>query len=133
LADLVAGQVDLAFMSIAATLPQVKGGKLRALATAGAQRTALLPELPTVAEAGVPGYAIGSWWGLVAPAGTPRAIIERVDRIVRPILAAPATRERFAEQGFEPSDLGPAAFGSYIVSETIKFADIVRRAGVQPE
>jgi tripartite-type tricarboxylate transporter receptor subunit TctC len=133
-ADLVAGQVDMAFMSIAATLPQVKAGKLRALATAGGQRTALLPDLPTIAEAGpLPGYAIGSWWGLVAPAGTPRAIIERVDRIVRPILAAPATRARFAEQGFEPADMGPDAFGPYIASETTKFADVVRRAGVQPE
>jgi tripartite-type tricarboxylate transporter receptor subunit TctC len=133
LADLVAGQVDMAFLSITATLPQVKAGKLRALATAGANRTALLPELPTVAEAGVPGYATAAWWGLVAPAGTPRAVVARIDAVMRPILETPAIRARFAEQGFEPGELGPDAFAAYVVSETAKFADIVRRAGIQPE
>ncbi|MBV8169201.1 MAG: tripartite tricarboxylate transporter substrate binding protein, partial [Alphaproteobacteria bacterium] len=133
LADLVAGQVDMAFLSITATLPQVKAGKLRALATAGAARTALLPELPTVAEAGVPGYATAAWWGLVAPAGTPRAVVARIDAVMRPILETPAIRARFAEQGFEAGELGPESFAAYIASETAKFADIVKRAGIQPE
>jgi tripartite-type tricarboxylate transporter receptor subunit TctC len=133
LAELVAGQVNLAFMSIAATLPQIQAGKLRALATAGAKRSALLPDLPTVAEAGVPGYAIGSWWGLVAPAGTPAAIVQRVDHVVQPILDSPPIRARLAAMGFEPGDLSPDAFQRYIAAETARFADIVRRAGITPE
>jgi len=117
LADLVAGQVDMAFMSIAATLPQIQAGKLRALATAGTQRTTLLPDLPTVAEAGVPGYSIASWWGLVAPAGTPRPIVERVERVVRPLLMSPAVRDRFIELGFEVGDKALGAFDAYVATE----------------
>jgi len=133
LTDLLAGQVQMAFMSMAPVIPHVKSGAIRGLAIASARRSNILPDLPTVAEQGLSGFDVGSWWGLVAPANTPREIIERAEGVVVPFLRTPATAARFLEMGLDPGELGASAFQLYIASEKDKLADIVRRAGIQPE
>lgn len=133
LTDLVAGQVQMSFMSMAPAVPHVKSGAIRALAVASAKRSAILPDVPTVGEAGLPGYDVGSWWGLVAPAGTPREIIQRAEGVAVSYLRESSTAARFLEMGLEPGELGAEAFQRYIAAEKDKLADIVRRAGIQPE
>lgn len=133
LTDLIAGQVQMSFMSMAPAVPHVKSGTIRALAVASARRSTIMPDVPTVAEAGLPGYDVGAWWGLVAPRETPRAIIERAEQAVLPFLRDPATTARFAEIGLEPGELGADAFQRYIAAEKDKLADIVRRAGIPSE
>jgi tripartite-type tricarboxylate transporter receptor subunit TctC len=133
LADLVAGQVQMSFMSMAPVIPHVKSGAVRALAVASGKRSTVLPDVPTVAEQGLAGYDVGSWWGLVAPVGTPAAVVERVAAFVVPYLKTPAIRQRFSEMGLEPGDLSRTDFQAFIASETKKLAGIVKRAGIQPE
>jgi tripartite-type tricarboxylate transporter receptor subunit TctC len=133
LADLVAGQVQMSFMSMAPVIAHVKSGTVRALAVASGKRSAILPDVPTVAEQGVTGYDVGSWWGLVAPTGTPRDVIERAEGAVVPFLRESSTAARFLEMGLEPGELGADAFQKYIAAEKDKLADIVKRAGIQAE
>ncbi len=133
LTDLIAGQVQMSFMSMAPAIPHVKSGAIRALAVASAKRSTILPDVPTVAELGLAGYDMGSWWGLVAPADTPRDIIKRVEPIVQSFLREPATAARFQEIALEPGELGAEAFQKYIATEKDRLAEIVRRAGIQPE
>ena len=133
LTDLVAGQVQMSFMSLAPAVPHVKSGALRALAVASAKRSPILPDVPTVAEAGLPGYDVGSWWGLVAPTGTSREIIQRTESVVVSFLREASTAARFLEMALEPGELGADAFQRYIASEKDKLAEIVKRAGIQPE
>ena len=116
-----------------AGIPHVKSGAIRGLAIASARRSNILPDLPTIAEQGLSGFDVGSWWGLVAPANTPREIIERAEGVVVPFLRTPATAARFLEMGLDPGQLGASAFQLYIASEKDKLADVVRRAGIQPE
>ena len=133
LTDLLAGQVQMSFMSLAPAVPHVKSGALRALAVASAKRSPILPDVPTVAEAGLPGYDVGSWWGLVAPAGTAREIIQRAESVTLAYLREASTGARFLEMALEPGELGADAFQRYIASEKNKLADIVKRAGIQAE
>lgn len=133
LTDLVAGQVQMSFMSMAPVIAHVKSGAVRALAVASGKRSAVLPDVPTVAEQGLTGYDVGSWWGLVAPTGTPRDVIERAEGAVVPFLREPSTAARFLEMGLEPGEFGADAFQKYIASEKDKLADIVKRAGIQAE
>jgi tripartite-type tricarboxylate transporter receptor subunit TctC len=132
LVDLTAGRVQAAFMSVAPTYPHIQAGTLRGLAVSSAERLAMAPSIPSVAESGYPGFDMGAWWGLVGPKGLPRAIVDKVANAVRPILDAPGFNERFAAQGVTPGKLGPDAFGRRIAEDKVKFADIVRRAGIQP-
>lgn len=133
LTDLIAGQVQMSFMSMAPVIPHVKSGALRPLAVASGKRSAVLPDVPTVSEQGLSGYDVGTWWGLVAPAGTPRDIIQRAESVVLPFLRSPSTAARFLEMGLDPGELGAEAFQRYIASETKRLADVVQRAGLQPE
>jgi tripartite-type tricarboxylate transporter receptor subunit TctC len=133
LTDLLAGQVQMSFMSLAPAVPHVKSGALRALAVASAKRSPVLPDVPTVAEAGLPGYDVGSWWGLVAPVGTAREIIQRAENIAIAYLREASTGARFLEMALEPGELGADAFQRYIASEKDKLAGIVKRAGIQAE
>lgn len=133
LTDLLAGQVQMSFMSLAPAVPHVKSGALRALAVASAKRSPVLPDVPTVAEAGLPGYDVGSWWGLVAPAGTSREIIQRAESVAVNYLREASTVARFLEMALEPGELGADAFQRYIASEKDKLAGIVKRAGIQAE
>ncbi len=131
--DLLGGQVLLMFDNVPNVLPQVKAGKLRALAVSGDKRTPLAPEVPTVAEAGVPGYELTVWFGLVAPAGTPREIVAKLNAEVLKILAMPDVRERFLAQGVEPVGSTPEQFGEHIRAQMAKWAKVVQDAGVKAE
>ena len=131
--DLLGGQVMLMFDNVPNVLPQVKAGRLRALAVSGSKRTSLAPEIPTVAEAGVTGYDLMVWFGLVAPAGTPREIVQKLNAEVVRILAMPDVRERFLAQGVEPVGGTPEQFGEHIRAQMAKWAKVVQDAGVKPE
>jgi len=127
LLDLIGGTMDLMFDNLPSALPQVKAGKLIALAVTSSQRSAALPDVPTVAEAGpVPGFEATSWFGLLAPAGTPADIVNRVQQESAKALASPALKDRLLSQGAIPSGMAPADFGSFIAGETKKWAAVVK-------
>ncbi|MEP6657533.1 MAG: tripartite tricarboxylate transporter substrate binding protein [Betaproteobacteria bacterium] len=128
---LLAGDTQLMFDNLANAVPQVKAGKLKALAVTTAQRSRLAPELPTMAEAGVPGFDISTWFGLLAPAGTPRDIIAKWNIEVARILNSPDMRERMIAQGAEPAPGTPEQFASFITQELAKYARIVKASGAK--
>lgn len=131
--DLLGGQVQLMFDNTPNVLPQVKAGRLRALGSSGTKRSPLTPEVPTVAEAGVAGYEVMVWFGVVAPAGTPREIISKLNAEVTRILAMPDVRERFLAQGVEPVGSTPEQFGEHIRAQMAKWGKVVQDAGVKAE
>jgi tripartite-type tricarboxylate transporter receptor subunit TctC len=128
---LLAGDTMLMFDNLANAMPQVKAGKLRALAVTTATRSSLAPDLPTMAEAGLPGFDIATWFGLLAPAGTPRDIIAKWNTDVVKILASPEMRERLVAQGAEPSPTTPEQFAQMIEVELAKYARIVKASGAK--
>jgi tripartite-type tricarboxylate transporter receptor subunit TctC len=128
---LLAGDTQLMFDNLASAMAQVKAGKLRALAVTTAQRSKLAPDLPTMAEAGVPGFDISTWFGLLAPAGTPPAVIEKWNVDVTKILSAPEMRERLATQGAEAAPDSPTEFARFIARELAKYAPIVKASGAK--
>lgn len=127
--DLMGGQIDFAIDSMVSALPNLTSGRLRPLAVTARQRSALLPEVPTLAEAGVPGYESLAWYGLLAPAGTPRGIVERLNQAARTVLDAPEVREQIARLGSESVHGSPEAFGAFIRSEHAKWGPIVQNTG----
>jgi tripartite-type tricarboxylate transporter receptor subunit TctC len=129
----VAGDALVTFGNMAVALPQVKAGKLRAIAVTGTRRSSNLPDVPTVAEAGIGGYEVSTWFGLLAPAGTPPEVVRRLDEATRNFLAQPQTRERFAAAGAEVVDEGPDAFAAVIRIDTAKWADLIRKANLRME
>lgn len=131
--DLVAGRVQTGFISTNATNPHIIAGSLRALAVSGAERSALQPGVPTVAESGYPGFDMGAWWGLVAQAKTPDDIVRRAITAVQAIIQSPEFAAAIAPQGVVPGKQFGEAFAKRIVEDTTKFAEIVKRAGIQPE
>ena len=130
---LIAGEIQVMFAPIVAVLPQVKAGRLRALAVTSATRSAAAPELPTLAESGLPGYEISSWFGLFAPANTPAPVIERLYRETAKALQSPDVRERFAREGAEPVGSSPADFTGYVRAEYAKYTRIVRDSGIKAD
>ncbi len=133
LVDLIGGQVDLYFGGISGALPHAKAGKLRALAVTGGKRSSQLPEVPTVAEAALPGYEISTWFGLVAPAGTPREVVARLNSVITTIVNEAETKSYLIGQGVEPLANTPEQFAAFIRDEISKFARIVQAAGIKPE
>ena len=133
IADMMAGHVQLGFMSIQPLIPQVKAGTLRALAITSGKRSAAMPELPTIAESGLPGYDIGTWWGLLAPAKTPRPIVDRIAAAMRKVTAIPSVKERFAAGGIAAQSNLPDEFAAMIKSEVVRYREFASAAGVQPE
>jgi tripartite-type tricarboxylate transporter receptor subunit TctC len=131
--DVLAGHVSVITATMLTGLPHVRSGRLRGLGVTGATRSAVLPELPTIAEAGVPGYEAVQWYGMLAPANTPKDVIARLHRENLAILKLPETRERFAADGTEPGGMGPEEFGRYIRTEVEKWARVAREAGIRPE
>jgi tripartite-type tricarboxylate transporter receptor subunit TctC len=111
----------------------VRTGKLRALATCGSGRSAVMPELPTIAESGLPGFEATSWFGVLAPAGTPRPIVMRLNKELTTALRMPDVKERLERGGFDIVASTPEQFGAYIRSEMAKWAKVVKAAGVKPE
>ena len=128
---LLAGDTQLMFDNLASAMSQVKAGKLRALAVTSAERSKLVSDLPTMAEAGVPGFDISTWYGLLAPAGTPPDVIAKWNADVTKILSAPDMRERLAAQGAEAAPDTPAEFAKFIDGELVKYAKIVKASGAK--
>jgi tripartite-type tricarboxylate transporter receptor subunit TctC len=130
--DLLGGQISVMFETGPLTVPHVKTGKLRALAVASAQRSSALPELVTIAESGYPGFEAVGWAGLLAPAGTPREIVTRVNAEMVRSLAMPELKERFVAMGAELVSSTPEEFDAYIRSETAKWGKVIKDVGIQP-
>ncbi len=131
--DLLGGVFDAQFDNMVTLIPHVKAGKLRALGVSSAKRVPLLPDVPTIAESALPGFETGTWYGVVAPAGTPRPVVDKLNREVLRILALPDVQERLASQGLEPAGNSPADFATMIRAEIAKYAKIVKAAGIKAE
>ena len=127
--DLMGGHVSLGFENVLSSAPHIKAGRLRAIATTSARRTPTMPDVPTVAESGLPGFEVVLWQGLLAPAGTPRETIERLHAAVVESLQKPDLRERFGQLNVEAIGSTPAQFGTFIRSEIDKWAKVVRESG----
>ena len=131
--DLVGGQVQLMFANLVAALPQVKTGRLKALAVTGQTRAAAAPELPTVIEAGVPGYTVISWFGVLVPAATPRELIMKLNAELARTMSAPDVRDRLAADGAEPTTGTPEQFGAFLRAEIAQWTKVVKDAGIVAE
>jgi len=129
--DVIGGHTKVMFSSLVQTTPQIKAGKLRALATGGLKRSPVLPDVPTIAEAGVPTYEALNWWGIVAPAGTPQAIIDKVNAAIAAVQDDPATQQQFATEGAEVVKMKPAGFGEFMVREMKKWEIVVKKGGIK--
>ncbi|MBI3716495.1 MAG: tripartite tricarboxylate transporter substrate binding protein [Betaproteobacteria bacterium] len=133
LTDLIGGQVQVMFDNMPSSLPHAKSGKLRALAVTSPKRSPSAPDIPTLDEAGVPGYDVGSWFGLMAPKGTPREIITRLNVESNKILNSQDMRDRFLELGAVPLPMSPEKYGEHIHSEIRKYAELIRISGAKSE
>ena len=131
--DLIGGRLTLAFANLTTVQQHIRSGKVRALAIGTAQRSQVMPELPTVAEAGVPGYEANNWNGVVAPAGTSRIVIDRLYRALKTTVDAPDLREKLLHNAFEPIADTPGEFARYLAAERVKWGKVVREANVRPE
>jgi tripartite-type tricarboxylate transporter receptor subunit TctC len=131
--DLLAGQVQLASMGLPVAIPHVQSGKLRVIAVTGAERSPLLPEVPTVSEAGLPGFEVTSWYGVFGPAGMPADIVAKLNSEIGGIVTAPDVKERLAALGAEPSVKAPDQFGRYVRQEIAKWAKVVRDSGAKAD
>ena len=129
LTDLMGGQVQLMFDNLPSSLSFIKAGKLRALAVTSAGRSAALPELPTLAESGLPGFEASSWFGILAPAGTPKAIVDKINGAVVAWLATPEAKEKLSSQGAIAAGGFPDAFAKHIAAESAKWAKVVKASG----
>ena len=132
-ADVAAGHADLLFNGMLATFPQVKGGRMRALAVSSPKRVAAAPEIPTVAESGLPGFETGSWQGMLAPSGTPRDIVLKLNAEIRRILGTPEMKAQLADQGTEVRAGTPESLGQFIRSEIPRWATVVKQSGIKVE
>jgi tripartite-type tricarboxylate transporter receptor subunit TctC len=133
LTDVMAGQVPVTFATALETLPQVRAGKLRGLAVSSARRSAAAPDLPTIAEAGVPGYDVTGWYVFLAPAATPRPIVERLNVEITRILQTPAVREQMLAVAAEPWPTSPTEAQEFIASETARWRQVIRQAQIRPD
>jgi tripartite-type tricarboxylate transporter receptor subunit TctC len=133
LTDLISGQVQVMFSSAVAMLPQVKVGRLRAIAMTGGKRSPAIPDLPTVAEAGVPGYETGSWYGVVMPAGTPKPVVSRLAKEIAAIAKSPDINERLLEDAAIPVGSTPEEFGAFIRKELARWAKVVQQGRISLE
>lgn len=131
LADVMGGQIAVTIDNMPPYVPQVKAGKIRALAVSTAKRSSAMPDLPTIAEAGVPGYEAGAWFGLLAPAGTPKAIVAQLSAESARILKLPDVSKRISELGAEPVGSTPEEFAALIQSEIAKWAKVIKDANVE--
>lgn len=132
-ADLVAGRLSLMMANLTTAQPHIRGGRLRALGVGTKQRTPLFPELPTLAESGVPGYEANNWNGIVAPRGTRPAVIDLLHREIVAVLKEPATAQRLAAGGLDPIGDTPAEFAAYLKSEAEKWGRVIKSAGIKAE
>jgi tripartite-type tricarboxylate transporter receptor subunit TctC len=131
--DVIAGHSQISLGSLVQSLPHIRAGKLKALAVGGSKRSSVLPEVPTMVEAGVPGYESHNWWGLVAPAGTPPAVVDRLHKELTVILTSDETKKRLAAEGAEAVQMSSGEFGTFVSNETVKWARVVKEANIKAE
>lgn len=131
--DVLAGHVGIMFSSLIQTAPFIKNGQLRPLGTGGAERSPALPDIPTIAEAGVPGYEAANWWGILAPAGTPSDIVAKLHDAIQAALKSPELQKEFAREGATTAAMSSAAFGDYIKSEITKWSRVVKDDNIQAQ
>jgi tripartite-type tricarboxylate transporter receptor subunit TctC len=129
--DIIGGQVQMMFDAITTMAPNALAGQVRALATTGPKRSTVLPDVPTVAEAGVPGYEATIWLGVMAPAGTPQAIVDRLNAEIGKIVRRPDIRQAWAQQGAEPMPMSPSEFDAFLRRDIEKWADVVKISGAK--
>jgi tripartite-type tricarboxylate transporter receptor subunit TctC len=131
IADVMGGQVDMMFDNLPTALPHIKSGKLKALGLTSAKQNAAVPGVPTIAEAGLPGYEASSWFGIFAPAGTPKDIVSRIHLVLTKALATQEVRDRLLSQGAEPVGNTPEQFGEYVKAEIVKWQKVVKTSGAK--
>ena len=131
--DVIAGRIDFVVIGVPAAAPHVKAGRLRPLAVIAPQRLPALPEVPTVAEAGLPGFEVTTWYGILAPAGTPRPIVARLNSELIKVMQSPEMKERLAGIGTDPVTNTPEEFAAYIKAEIAKWGDVIRKAGLKAD
>jgi tripartite-type tricarboxylate transporter receptor subunit TctC len=131
--DLLAGNIDVMFSAVAPAIGHIKSGQLRPLAVTSSQRLEVMPDVPTVAEAGVPGYESVAWYGLFAPVGTPAAVIDRINKETAEVLKDPQVRKQLTESGLLPHASSPKAFADYIAADSRKWAKVVKANGIKVE
>jgi tripartite-type tricarboxylate transporter receptor subunit TctC len=131
--DVVAGHNQVAFSSLVQTTGQIQSGKLRALGVGGKNRVPILPDVPTIAEAGVPGYEASNWWGIVAPAGVPQAVVDRLRKELAVVQTAKPVIEQFANEGAEVVQMSQAEFADFIAAELKKWQQVVKESGMKAE
>ena len=128
--DLIGGRIDMVFSSAATALPQIKAEKIKALAVTTAKRSTQLPEVPTIAESGIPGYEAANWYGIVVPIKTPQNIIQRLNTEIVRVLSTPDTKAALFNQGLDAAPSTSQEFGAQMRSEAIKWAKVVKSAGI---
>jgi tripartite-type tricarboxylate transporter receptor subunit TctC len=131
--DLLGGQINLIFATAASAIPHVQSGKIRGLAVTTLNRSKLVPDLPTIAESGLPGFEANNWYGLVVPAKTPKAVVDRLNKEMVAVLSLPEIKEVLFRQGLDAHPSTPEAFGKYIQAETAKWAKVIKASGAKPE
>ena len=129
--DLISGRVQMSFQITSAIIGQIQSGQIKALAVATDKRSPLIPDVPTMEEAGMPDFNTPLWFGLVAPAGTPRPVVDKLAAAAKQSMHSPATVDLLAKQGFAPEDMGPDQFGAYIKSEIKRWTDVVKGANIK--
>jgi tripartite-type tricarboxylate transporter receptor subunit TctC len=129
--DLLGGQVSLMFLQMAVARPLILAGKLRALAVAGGQRSQAMPELPTVAEAGLPGFDVNPWFGIITRAETPKDIVAKLSTEIGKIMRLPEVKERLSSQGGEPVTDTPEEFATFIKAEIVKWTKVIKESGAR--
>lgn len=127
----IANEVQLMFGSLPGSIDQIRAGRIRALAVTSAKRTNAAPDIPTVAESGVSGYEASSWWGFLAPAGTPREIVNRLNAVTLKVLGTRDMQELLLRQGMDPAGSTPAEFDAYLRAEIVKWTKVVKDAGIK--
>jgi tripartite-type tricarboxylate transporter receptor subunit TctC len=133
MADVIAGHVKIMFSSLVQTTPFIQSGQLRALGTGGAKRNPVLPDVPTIAEAGVPGYVADNWWGIVAPAGLPQPIVDRLYKDIQATLTAPELKAAFDREGASAVTMTSAEFATYIETEIAKWGRVVKEGNIKAQ
>ena len=131
--DVMGGHTKLLFSSLVQTTPQIKAGKLKALGTGGTKRSPVLPDVPTIAEAGVPTYEAVNWWGIVAPAGTPQPLIDKLHQAIEAVQTSPEVEKQFASEGAEIVRMGIPDFGTFMEKEMKKWERVVKEGKIKPE
>jgi tripartite-type tricarboxylate transporter receptor subunit TctC len=131
--DVIAGNTQIMFSSIVQTLPLIRAGKLRALAVGSLKRAPVMADVPTLDESGVRGYEANNWWGIMAPTGTPAAVVRRLHDEVKAVVGTAETRKRFSDEAIEARDMAPEEFGRYIAEETAKWARVIKQANIKAD